>query len=152
MTSISNAYLGLLESYLKEMSVVRCIHIQKPIKNGDLNLNPYIDQVFRGFEFPPTGKREVVRTGDWWINNRMKALLDKKGEYYPRLRRNGQYEKVMSSLKEYQRQTWNANCHVLVLFHPAFELHCSKNSPNIITRMPKPPHYGHYFTDSDCFT
>ena len=139
VTTISSAYLEFLERYLKERSLVMCVRIEKPIKNGELNLDPEIDRAFRDFTFPPTGKEKVGKTGDWWISNRMNALLDERGEYYPRLHRNRQYEKVLSSLQDYQRQTWNANCYVLVLFDPASDLHCSKTNPTIITRMPKPP-------------
>lgn len=139
MATISSAYLEFVERYLNERSFAMCVHIEKPIKGGKLNFDPKIDRAFRDFKFPPTGKRKVVRTGDWWINDRMNALFDQRGEYYPRLHRNRQYEKILSSLKDYQKQTWNANCYVLILFNPTSDLHCSKTNPSIITRMPKPP-------------
>jgi|GEM_PF-5520250 len=137
--TISSAYLAFLESYLKKWSLATCAHVEEPIKNGKLNLDPEIDKAFRDFRFPPTGKEKAGKTGDWWIQSRMNALLAEKGEYYSLLRKNGQYEKVLSSLRDYRRQTWNANCYVLVLFDPAVDLHCSKKNPSILTRMPKPP-------------
>jgi len=102
-------------------------------------LTPEIDRAFRDFTFPPTGREKVGKTGDCWIKNRMTAVFDKRGEYYSRLRRDTQYEKVLSSLKDYRRQTWNANCYLLILFDPASDLHCSIRNPSIITRMPRPP-------------
>ena len=134
MTTISGAYLEFLESYLKEWSFAMCVHVERPIKKGKLNLNREIDRAFRDFKFPPTGKEKVVRTGDWWIQDRMRAVFDEGGEYYPYLHRNRHMEYILSSLKDYRRHqhpTWNANRFVLTLFDPASDLHRS--------RRPAPP-------------
>ncbi len=120
--NISEAYLNFLGSYLQNWSFAMCAHVEK------LNLDPKIHQAFCDFTFPDG------RTGDWWIQDRLRALFDERGEYYPYVHGNEHMEYILSSLRDYRRHqhpTWNANRFVLTLFDPASDLHRS--------RMPTPP-------------
>lgn len=102
--------------------LVQVTEVLEPIKE---------DEIFRKqldkFIFPDG------RSGEWWIEDRLKALLTEKGEYWARVHENGKFDYVVSALQGMTRGSfprWNANRLVIPLFKDS-DLHKS--------RMPIPP-------------
>jgi len=99
-----------------------------PIAEGNVNTGPEFHRYFEGFKFPDG------RTGRWWIENRVNALLRQGGEYWDLIRRNGQWTYLIAALKGMIAGTmprWNANRLLITLFDPEKHLHKS--------RAPTPP-------------
>lgn len=117
-SSVSETYIGMLQKTLSQPSFVQTAMVQ-PISR---DFHDIARMAFEEFEFPDG------RFGTWWIEDRLKALFDEKGEYWKPLRREGQFDYVLSALKGMTEGTmprWNANRLVLTLFKPS-DLHKSR--------------------------
>ena len=146
-TSLSDAYINMLSNTLTEPfpCFMQVTMVAKPILGNCLNDDEKVRAAFESYTFPKS-KTEKVMTGKNWIDNRIKALLDAKGEYWGRMNREGQLDYVTSALKGWnitkkqeenakkkqkKTPTWNANRIMISLFNPARDLH--------IYRVPAPP-------------
>lgn len=121
-TSISDAYISMLRSTLRRSPFMQVTVVQ-PVSISD-----DVKTTFESYMFPDG------RSGRWWIQDRIKALFDKKGEYWKPIHRDGQLDYVISALKGMTKGTvprWNANRLVITLFSPKDDLH--------ISRAPIPP-------------
>jgi len=122
-SSVSDGYVDMLRDTLRNSPFMQVTMIQ-PVVEGSASVRT----AFEDYEFPDG------RTGKWWIENRIKALFDAKGEYWEPLHRNDQFEYVISTLKGMQQgiiARWNANRQIISLFNPTKDLHTS--------RAPTPP-------------
>lgn len=121
--SVCDAYCGMLKSTL-EGSLFLQVTMVQPVVEGP----QCIRAAFESYEFPDG------RTGKWWIEDRIKALFDEKGEYWRSMHREGQFDYVISALNGMTNGTmprWNANRLIISLFDPKMDLHKS--------RAPTPP-------------
>jgi len=121
--SISKAYIGMLQDTLRNSPFIQTTLLQPISYNSDK-----IRECFNAYKFPDG------RTGEWWIEDRLKALFNENGEYWKPLHREGQLDYVVSALEGMTEGTmprWNANRLIINLFDPKIDLHKS--------RCPTPP-------------
>ena len=126
--SISDAYFSMLRSTLRESPFMQITAVTQPILGDHVNNSVSFRTAFEDYTFPD-GRR-----GEWWLQDRIKALFDVKGEYWKPMHREGQFDYVISALKGMTKGAiprWNANRLILSLFDPKGDLH--------VSRAPTPP-------------
>lgn len=126
--SVSAAYVDLLEDTLKGTKLLQVTMVKQPVIAGNVNIDDELHRRFEDFKFSDG------RTGYWWIQDRLKALLRQNGEYWTAMRRNGQWSYILHGLKDMLKgkmPRWNANRLFITLFDSAKDLHWS--------RAPMPP-------------
>lgn len=126
--SITEAYMEMLRTALEGNTFMQVTKVYDPIVRGVVNVDEKIQAAYESFTFSDG------RTGDFWIKNRIEALLEENGEYWVPMRREGQLDYVLVALKGMKEETvarWNANRLLITLFDPSKDLHTS--------RAPMPP-------------
>jgi len=130
--SISDVYAQMLANtlhkHLRGEPLIQVTEILKPIIDGSINENEMFRKKLDNFVFPD-GK-----TGKWWVEDRLRALFNEKGEYWNRLHKNGCFDYIISALYQMKKgffPRWNANRLITTLFDSSIDLHKS--------RMPTPP-------------
>ena len=126
--SITEAYMEMLRTALEGQTFMQVTEVYDPIVRGFPNVDEKIQDAYKKFTFTDG------RTGDFWIKNRLEALLEEGGEYWEPLHRENQLDYVVNALKGMTEGTvarWNANRLLIPLFDPSKDLH--------ISRAPMPP-------------
>ena len=130
--SVSDVFVQALANTLRRPLVgeplIQVTEILRPVVDGCVNENEAFRKKLGSFVFPDG------RTGEWWIQNRLKAVFDEKGEYWNRLHRDGGFDYIVSALYQMKKgffPRWNTNRLIISLFDSSLDLHKS--------RMPTPP-------------
>lgn len=127
--SLSDAYMDMLRDTLKgPPSVVQVTLVKRPLVRGNLHQDGFFRETLDEYTFPDG------RTGAWWIEGRVRAMMDMNGEYWDPIRRDRQLLYVISALKGMTAGTmprWNANRLIITLFDAKKDLHKA--------RAPTPP-------------
>ena len=113
----------MLRSTLTESPFMQVTILQPVSEDTDT-----VRTAFERYTFPDG------RTGRWWIEDRVKALLSEEGEYWKPMRRDRQLDYVVSTLEGMRKGTvprWNANRLIISLFDAKKDLH--------VSRAPTPP-------------
>jgi thymidylate synthase len=121
--SVSDAYLAMLADTLNSGDLMQITQVTKPVIDGRVNVAFGFEDKLRGFRFPDG------RTSYDWLQNRMRAMFDSKGEYWGRISKDGKYDYIVQALKGMKEGThprWNANRLIVSLFETK-DLHKSRN-------------------------
>lgn len=123
-TSISEAYIDMLKNTLRKSAFMQVTSVRL---SEDSLKSDSVKSAFENYVFPDG------RSGRWWIEDRLKAVFDSKGEYWEPIHRDHQFDYVVSALRGMANGSvprWNANRLIITLFSPS-NLH--------IARAPTPP-------------
>jgi len=107
--------------------------VLKPIVNGQVNVSSRFIQKLKEFKtFPIVKDKKTVgyKSGYDLLRSRIAVMFDEGREYYEAMRKHGQLDYVIETLKE-KPPTWNYNRLIISLFNPIIDLHKS--------RAPTPP-------------
>lgn len=134
-SDVGTAFLQMLGDRVRFQSdkLVQVVKVTQPMTDwqggtGNINTLDSIHNAIMSFKFSDG------RLGRNWFEKRINAMFEPKGEYYMPMRRYGQYDYVISTLrgmKEGKVARWNANRLIINTFDPSKDLH--------VARAPTPP-------------
>jgi len=125
---VSSAYVSSLWHTLNQEGLAQVTRVKQPIIESRVNIDQVFNSKYENFNFPDG------RTGAWWLQDRLNALLRQEGEYWRPMRKHAQYDYVIKVLKGIRKgdiPRWNSNRLFMTLFDPSKDLH--------VERAPTPP-------------